>query len=96
MLILQGMDDRVVPPSQVDAMEAALAPRGIPYVALRFEGEGHGFRRAETQRAVYEAELAFLGRVFGFTPSDSVPPLDIPGLDEFRGATAATGGGASR
>ena len=49
MLIFQGLDDRVVPPSQVDAMEAAFEPRGIPYVAMRFEGEGHGFRKAETQ-----------------------------------------------
>jgi len=86
LLILQGLDDRVVPPSQVDAMEAALAPRGIPYVALRFEGEGHGFRRAETRRAAYEAELAFLGRVFAFEPADDVPSLQIPGLDAFRAA----------
>ena len=48
MLIFQGLDDRVVPPSQLDAMEAAFEPRGIPYVAMRFEGEGHGFRRRET------------------------------------------------
>jgi dipeptidyl aminopeptidase/acylaminoacyl peptidase len=96
MLILQGLEDRVVPPSQVDAMEEMLDPRGVPYVALRFEGEGHGFRRAETRRAAYEAELGFLGRVFGFTPADDVPPLEIPGLDEFRAATSrGTGGGAT-
>ena len=81
MLIFQGLDDRVVPPSQVDAMEAAFAPRGIPYVAMRFEGEGHGFRKVETKRAVYAAEIAFLGRVFGFTPADDVPAIDVPGLD---------------
>lgn len=81
MLIFQGLDDRVVPPSQVDAMEAAFVPRGIPHVAMRFEGEGHGFRKAETKRAVYATELAFLGRVFGFTPADDIPPLEIPGLD---------------
>ena len=81
MLIFQGLDDRVVPPSQVDAMEAAFKPRGIPYVAMRFEGEGHGFRKAESKRAVYATELAFLGRVFGFTPADDVPEIDVPGLD---------------
>ncbi len=91
MLIFQGLDDRVVPPSQVDAMEAAFEPRGIPYVAMRFEGEGHGFRKAETKRAVYAAEIAFLGRVFGFTPADDVPALEIPGLDAFR-RTAPVGG----
>jgi dipeptidyl aminopeptidase/acylaminoacyl peptidase len=47
---------------------------------MTFEGEGHGFRRAETRRAVYRAELAFLGRVFGFAPSDGIEPLEIPGF----------------
>jgi dipeptidyl aminopeptidase/acylaminoacyl peptidase len=81
VLIFQGLDDRVVPPSQLDAMVAVFTERGIPHVAMTFEGEGHGFRRAETRRAVYEAELAFLGRVFGFTPADDLPPLEVPGLD---------------
>ncbi len=80
LLILQGLDDRVVPPSQVDAMEAVFQARGLPYVAMRFEGEGHGFRRAETRRTQYSAELAFLARVFGFTPADDLEPLDVPGL----------------
>ena len=48
----QGLDDRVVPPSQLDTMVAAFTARGLPHVAMRFEGEGHGFRRAETRRAV--------------------------------------------
>jgi dipeptidyl aminopeptidase/acylaminoacyl peptidase len=81
MLIFQGLDDRVVPPSQLDAMVAVFTERGIPHVAMTFEGEGHGFRRADTRRAVYETELAFLGRVFGFTPADDLPPLEVPGLD---------------
>jgi dipeptidyl aminopeptidase/acylaminoacyl peptidase len=80
MLLFQGLDDRVVPPSQLDAMVAAFTGRGTPHVAITFEGEGHGFRRAETKRAVYEAELAFLGKVFGFTPADDLPPLEITGL----------------
>ena len=80
LLLLQGLDDRVVPPSQLDVVEAAFQQRGHPYVALRFEGEGHGFRRAETRRAQYRAELGFLGRVFGFTPADGIVPLEVPGL----------------
>jgi dipeptidyl aminopeptidase/acylaminoacyl peptidase len=79
MLLFQGLDDKVVPPSQLDVMVAAFAAHGIPHVAMSFAGEGHGFRRAETRRATYRAELAFLGRVFGFTPAD-VPPMEIPGL----------------
>ena len=61
-------------------MVAAFTARGLPHVAMTFEGEGHGFRRAETRRAVYRAELAFLGRVFGFTPADALEPMEIPGL----------------
>jgi dipeptidyl aminopeptidase/acylaminoacyl peptidase len=80
MLIFQGLDDRVVPPSQLDAMVEAFTARGLPHVAMTFEGEGHGFRKAETKRATYRAELAFLGRVFGFTPADDLPPVEIPGL----------------
>jgi len=80
ILLLQGLDDRVVPPSQLDEIEAAFQRSGHPYVAIRFEGEGHGFRRAETRRAEYRAELGFLGRVFGFTPADGIPILDVPGL----------------
>ncbi len=81
LLLLQGLDDRVVPPSQLDVMEAAFRSAGHPYVAMRFEGEGHGFRRAESRRAQYRAELGFLGRVFGFTPADGIPLLDVPGLE---------------
>jgi dipeptidyl aminopeptidase/acylaminoacyl peptidase len=79
MLLCQGLDDKVVPPTQLDAMVAEFTARGLPHVAMTFEGEGHGFRRAGTKRAVYRAELAFLGRVFGFTPAD-IEPMDIPGL----------------
>ncbi len=80
LLLLQGLDDRVVPPSQLDAIEAAFRASGHPYVARRFAGEGHGFRRAETRREQYRAELGFLGRVFGFTPADGIPVLAVPGL----------------
>lgn len=80
LLLLQGLDDRVVPPSQLDAIESVFNERAHPYVAIRFEGEGHGFRRAENRRAQYRAELGFLARVFGFTPADGIPPLDVPGL----------------
>ncbi len=82
LLLFQGLDDKVVPPSQLDAMVAEFTARGLPHVAMTFEGEGHGFRKAETRRATYRTELAFLGRVFGFTPADDdVVPLEVPGLD---------------
>ncbi|WP_106814549.1 S9 family peptidase [Microbacterium timonense] len=74
LLIEQGLEDHVVPPSQSEAVRDALAANGVPHAYLAFEGEGHGFRAAETQVRTLEAEWAFLGRVFGFdTPG--VPSL---------------------
>jgi dipeptidyl aminopeptidase/acylaminoacyl peptidase len=52
------------------------AAHGIPHAYLAFEGEGHGFRRAETVAAALEAELSLYGRVFGFTPPE-VPMLPL-------------------
>jgi dipeptidyl aminopeptidase/acylaminoacyl peptidase len=66
VLFFQGLDDRVVPPRQTEAMVAALARRGVPHAYVAFAGEGHGFRRAETLVACLEGELHFYGRVFGF------------------------------
>jgi dipeptidyl aminopeptidase/acylaminoacyl peptidase len=76
ILLLQGLDDPIVPPSQSEAIAADLAAHGIRYAYLTFAGESHGFRKAETVTAALEAELAFYGEVFGFTPPD-VPPLKL-------------------
>lgn len=77
LLILQGAEDAVVPPAQAEAIRDALASRGVPHAYVLFEGEGHGFRRAETVVRALEAELAFLGQVFGFsTPGVPSLPLD--------------------
>lgn len=69
MLILQGADDRVVAPTQATAMAEAVAAKGLPVRLRIFEGEGHGFRRAETIIEVAELALAFLAEVHGFTPA---------------------------
>jgi dipeptidyl aminopeptidase/acylaminoacyl peptidase len=69
VLLLQGADDIVVPPSQSEAIRDALARRGVDHEYVLYPGEGHGFRRAETVVDALERELAFLGRAFGFTPS---------------------------
>lgn len=84
MLLLQGLEDRVVPPNQAELIAAALEERGVPHAVRFFEGEGHGFRRADTRRAALGAKLAFLGRVLGFEPADDLPPLEIAGLDAAR------------
>ncbi len=63
MILFQGLEDKVVPPDQARRMAAALAEKGLDHELHLYEGEDHGFRRAETKRAVAEAELAFLERV---------------------------------
>lgn len=75
VLVLQGADDAVVPPSQAEAVVAAVAARGVAHAYVLFEGEGHGFRRSEVIVAAVEAELAFYGQVLGFTPADDLPAL---------------------
>jgi dipeptidyl aminopeptidase/acylaminoacyl peptidase len=84
VLILQGLDDRVVPPVHAEAIVAALAARGVPYAYFAFEGEGHGFRGADAIRRTLEARLSFLGQVFGFEPADPIEPLELPGLAAWR------------
>jgi dipeptidyl aminopeptidase/acylaminoacyl peptidase len=80
MLLLQGLDDKVVPPNQAEMMVAALDEKGIPHAYLPFEGEGHGFRRRENVRRALEAELSFVGQIFGFEPADELEPLEIAHL----------------
>jgi dipeptidyl aminopeptidase/acylaminoacyl peptidase len=82
LILFHGSEDVVVPPAQTEAIVDALARRGVPHAYLLFEGEQHGFRRAETQIRALEAELWFYGRVFGFEPADPIDPVpDATGLD---------------
>jgi dienelactone hydrolase len=66
VIFFQGLEDKVVPPNQAEAMVAALAERGIRYAHVTFPGEQHGFRRAENIRTALEGELFFYGEIFGF------------------------------
>jgi dipeptidyl aminopeptidase/acylaminoacyl peptidase len=92
VLVMQGLDDRVVPPSQAEAIVAALRANGIPYAYLAFTGEGHGFRGAVAIRRSLEAELSFLGQVFGFVPADDIEPVEMPGLDRWLAAAGLSRG----
>ena len=76
VLLLQGLDDPVVPPAQSESIAADLAAHGIPYAYITFEGESHGFRKAETIVASLEAELSFYGQIMGFNPP-GVPPVPL-------------------
>ena len=69
IIFFQGLEDAVVPPNQAELMVEALRRKGLPVAYLTFEGEQHGFRQAATIQTVLRAELAFYGRIFGFTPA---------------------------
>jgi dipeptidyl aminopeptidase/acylaminoacyl peptidase len=77
VILFQGLEDEVVPPSQSEDMVAALAARGVPHAYLAFEDEQHGFRKAETMERCLESELSFFAQVFGFDPADDLEPVEI-------------------
>lgn len=81
MIVLQGSEDEVVPPDQSRSIVAALAERGVPVAYIEFEGEQHGFRKAESITVALASELAFYGKVFGFVPADDPIELEIRNLD---------------
>ncbi len=80
VIFLQGLEDKVVPPDQSERMAAALRAKGIPVTYLAFEGEQHGFRKAETIIRALEAELFFYSRILGFELADPVEPIIIDNL----------------
>jgi dipeptidyl aminopeptidase/acylaminoacyl peptidase len=80
LIFFQGLEDRVVPPDQSRIMADAVRGRGLAVALLTFEGEQHGFRKAETILRCLEAELFFYGSVFGFTPAGSRPAFTIDNL----------------
>ncbi len=80
VILFQGSEDKVVPPVQSEAMIEALEAKGLPYAYLFFEGEGHGFRLAETVRRSLEAEIYFYAHIFGFDLAEPVEPIEIHNL----------------
>jgi dipeptidyl aminopeptidase/acylaminoacyl peptidase len=80
LILFQGLEDKVVPPNQSQTMADAVRAKGLPVAYLAFEGEQHGFRKAETIVRCLEAELYFYGKVFGFDPADRVEPVHIDNL----------------
>ena len=77
MIIFQGLEDKIVPPSQADIMVRALDEKRIMHAYMPFEGEQHGFRVAANIERALEAELLFYGRALGFEPADDIAPVDI-------------------
>lgn len=75
-LLLQGLDDVICPPVQCERFLARMQGRGVPHAYLAFEGEGHGFRRADTMVRALEAELSLYAQVLGLTPP-GIPALEL-------------------
>jgi dipeptidyl aminopeptidase/acylaminoacyl peptidase len=92
ILLLQGLDDPIVMPQQAESIAADLAAHGIRHAYLAFDGESHGFRKAETIAAALEAELSFYGQILGFTPP-AIPQVE---LSAGSGQQAAAAGPAQR
>jgi dipeptidyl aminopeptidase/acylaminoacyl peptidase len=80
MILFQGLEDKVVPPNQAEMMFEAVRAKGLPVAYVPFEGEQHGFRRAENIKRSLDAELYFYSKVFGFGLADPVEPVAIENL----------------
>jgi dipeptidyl aminopeptidase/acylaminoacyl peptidase len=80
VIFFQGLEDKIVPPNQAEAMVAALRAKGLPVAYIPFAGEQHGFRRAENIKRALDAELYFYSRVFGFALAEPVEPVEIDNL----------------
>ncbi|MEW6321922.1 MAG: prolyl oligopeptidase family serine peptidase [Acidobacteriota bacterium] len=84
LILFQGLEDQVVPPNQSELMAEAVRRKGVPVAYVAFEGEQHGFRRAETIIRALEAELYFYGAVLGFKPADTIAPVRIDNIERAR------------
>ena len=80
LIFFQGLEDRVVPPNQSEAMADAVRRKHLPVAYIPFVGEQHGFRKAENIVRSLEAELYFYAAVFGFVPADNLTPVAIDNL----------------
>ncbi|WP_227981439.1 S9 family peptidase [Nocardia spumae] len=82
LIVLQGSEDAVVPPNQSQMIVDALRARQIPVAFLLFDGEQHGFRRAENIRRALDSELSFYGQIFGFAlpTAEGIEPVGIENL----------------
>jgi dipeptidyl aminopeptidase/acylaminoacyl peptidase len=80
IILFQGLEDKVVPPNQAEMMYAAVKAKGLPVAYVPFEGEQHGFRKAENIKRSLDSELYFYSRVFGFDLADKVDTVHIDNL----------------
>jgi len=80
IIFFQGLEDQVVPPNQAQTMVEALRTKGLPVAYVMFEGEAHGFRRAQSIKRSLDGELYFYSRIFGFELAEPVETVTIENL----------------
>jgi dipeptidyl aminopeptidase/acylaminoacyl peptidase len=80
VIFFQGLEDKVVLPNQAEMMVEALRAKGLPVAYVPFEGEQHGFRRAENIKRALDGEIYFYSRIFGFELADKVEPVPIENI----------------
>jgi len=80
IILFQGDEDQVVPPNQSQLMFEAVRAREIPTAYVLFEGEQHGFRKAESIKRALEGELYFYSKIFKFDLAEKVEPVQIENL----------------
>jgi dipeptidyl aminopeptidase/acylaminoacyl peptidase len=77
VILLQGLEDKIVPPNQAEVILESLKGKGVPVAYVPFAGEQHGFRKAENIIRAHEAELYFYSRVLGFDLPEPIEPVKI-------------------
>jgi dipeptidyl aminopeptidase/acylaminoacyl peptidase len=80
VIMFQGLEDKIVPPNQSELMLDALRTKQLPVAYVPFEGEQHGFRKAENIKRALDGEFYFYSRVFGYTPAEAIEPVPIENI----------------
>jgi dipeptidyl aminopeptidase/acylaminoacyl peptidase len=82
IILFQGLEDKVVPPSQARKIYTALKEKGLPVALIEYEGEQHGFRKAENIKFTLEQQMLFFARLIGrFDVADEINPIKIDNFD---------------
>jgi len=89
VILFQGLEDKVVPPSQAETFVEVCKQKKLPYAYVAYEGEQHGFRQDKNIRRTFEGELYFLSRIFGFETADRIEPVEIENFIPRRGVKGA-------
>ena len=77
MIVLQGGEDKIVPPNQAEMIVDALSAKGLPHAYVLFPSEGHGFRDGDNVVTALESEYSFFAQIFDFDPADEIPQVEI-------------------